>query len=65
MDGRKRTVQIKFRVTEEEHRIIEQRMKLVPTRNMAAYRISTSSVSVRVYCRSKMRFSSACALCGV
>ena len=36
MDGRKRTVQIKFRVTEEEHRIIEQRMKLVPTRNMAA-----------------------------
>lgn len=37
MDGRKRTVQIKFRVTEEEHRIIEQRMKLVPTRNMAAY----------------------------
>lgn len=37
MGGRKRTVQIKFRVTEEEHRIIEQRMKLVPTRNMAAY----------------------------
>ena len=37
MDGRKRTVQIKFCVTEEEHRIIEQRMKLVPTRNMAAY----------------------------
>lgn len=37
MDGRKRTVQIKFRVTEEEHRIIEQRMKLVPTSNMAAY----------------------------
>ena len=25
------------KVTEEEHRIIEQRMKLVPTRNMAAY----------------------------
>ena len=42
MDGRKRTVQIKFRVTEAERdlileKLIEQKMKLVPTRNMAAY----------------------------
>ena len=37
MDGRKRTVQIKFRVTEEERAFIEQKMQLVPTRNMAAY----------------------------
>ena len=37
MNGRKRTVQIKFRVTEEERSLIEQKMKLVPTRNMAAY----------------------------
>ena len=34
MDGRKRTVQIKFRVTEEERALIEQKMKLVPTRKM-------------------------------
>ena len=37
MDGRKRTVQIKVRVTEEERALIEQKMKLVPTRNMEAY----------------------------
>ena len=37
MDGRKRSVQIKFRVTEEERALIEQKMKLVPTRNMEAY----------------------------
>ena len=37
MDGRKRTVQIKFRGTEEERALIEQKMKLVPTRNMEAY----------------------------
>ena len=37
MNGRKRTVQIKFRVTEEERSLIEQKMKLVPTRNMEAY----------------------------
>ena len=37
MDGRKRTVQIKFRVTEEERDLIEEKMKLIPTRNMAAY----------------------------
>ena len=37
MDGRKRTIQIKFRVTAEERALIEQKMKLVPTKNMAAY----------------------------
>jgi len=37
MNGRKRKVQIKFYVTEEERALIEQKMKLVPTRNMAAY----------------------------
>ena len=37
MDGRKRTVQIKFRVTEEERALIEEKMKLIPTRNRAAY----------------------------
>ena len=37
MNGRKRKVQIKFYVTEEERALIEQKMKLVPTKNMAAY----------------------------
>lgn len=37
MNGRKRKVQIKFRVTEEERALIEEKMKLIPTRNMAAY----------------------------
>ena len=37
MSGRKRTMQIKFRVTEEERALIEQKMKLVPTRNMESY----------------------------
>lgn len=37
MDGRKRTVQLKFRVTEDERTLIEEKMKLIPTRNMAAY----------------------------
>ena len=37
MSGRKRTVQIKFRVTKEERALIEQKMKLVPTRNMESY----------------------------
>ena len=37
MNGRKRTIQVKFYVTEEERALIEQKMKLVPTRNMAAY----------------------------
>ena len=37
MNGRKRTVQIKFRVTEEERAFSEQKMQLVPTRNVEAY----------------------------
>ena len=37
MDGRKRTVQIKFRVTEAERDLILEKMKLIPTRNIAAY----------------------------
>ena len=37
MDGRKRTVQIKFRVTEAERDLILEKMKLIPTHNMAAY----------------------------
>ena len=37
MNGRKRTVQIKFRVTKEECAMIEEKMRLIPTRNMAAY----------------------------
>ena len=37
MSGRKRTVQIKFYVTEEEKNLIEEKMKLIPTRNMTAY----------------------------
>ena len=37
MNGRQRTVQIKFRVTEKERSLIEQKMKLIPTDNMAAY----------------------------
>ncbi|MCU5956634.1 plasmid mobilization relaxosome protein MobC, partial [Clostridioides difficile] len=32
MNGRKRKIQIKFYVTEEERALIEQKMKLVPTR---------------------------------
>ena len=37
MEGRKRTVQVKFYVTEEERGLIREKMKLIPTRNMAAY----------------------------
>ena len=37
MSGRKRTVQIKFYVTEEERDLIAEKMELIPTRNMAAY----------------------------
>ena len=37
MDGRKRAVQLKFRVTEAERDLILGKMKLIPTRNMAAY----------------------------
>ena len=37
MNGCKRTIQVKFYVTEEERKLIEEKMKLVPTSNMAAY----------------------------
>ena len=37
MSGRKRNIQIKFRVTEEERALIEEKMKQIPTQNMAAY----------------------------
>ena len=37
MNGRKSTVQIKFRVTTAERDLIHEKMKLIPTRNMAAY----------------------------
>ena len=37
MSGRKRAIQVKFYVTEEERALIEQKMKQIPTRNMAAY----------------------------
>lgn len=37
MNGRKRKIQVKFYVTEEERKLIEEKMKLVPINNMAAY----------------------------
>lgn len=37
MDGRKRTVQIKFRVTEAERELIQKKMEQIPTKNLAAY----------------------------
>ena len=37
MNGRKRTVQIKFRVTEEERALIEEKMQQIPTLNLSAY----------------------------
>ena len=37
MNGRKRTIQVKFYVTEEERKQIEEKMKLVPASNMAVY----------------------------
>lgn len=37
MDGRKRTVQVKFRVTEAEQALIMEKMKQIPTKNLAAY----------------------------
>ncbi len=36
MENRKRNIQIKFRVTEEERTLIEEKMKQVPTSNMEA-----------------------------
>ncbi len=37
MNGRKRTVQVKFYVTEEERKLIEEKMKLLQTDNLGAY----------------------------
>ena len=37
MNNGKRNVQIKFRVTEKERGLIEEKMKQVPTSNMEAY----------------------------
>ena len=37
MEKRKRTIQIKFRVTEEEKQLIEQKMAQLPTRQIGAY----------------------------
>ena len=37
MSGRKRKVQIKFRVTPEERALNEKRMAEIPTQNMEAY----------------------------
>jgi len=36
-DGRKRKVQIKFRVTEAERDLINEKMRLLHTNNLAAY----------------------------
>ena len=50
MEGRKRTVQVNFYVTEEERRLIREKMKLIPTRNMAAYlrKIAIDSYIIQV-----------------
>ena len=37
MEKRKRNIQIKFRVTEEEKQLIEQKMAQLPTRQIGAY----------------------------
>ena len=37
MENRKRNIQIKFRVTEEEKKLIEQKMALLPTQQIGAY----------------------------
>lgn len=37
MPNRKRNIQIKFYVTEEEKRLIEEKMKLLPTQRYGAY----------------------------
>lgn len=37
MTGRKRNVQVKFCVTEQERELIQQKMAQVPTKNLAAY----------------------------
>ena len=62
MDGRKRTVQIKFRVTEAERDLILEKMKLVPTRNMAAY-LRKIEVLAEVLHKSQMKNSIFHAFC--
>lgn len=42
MDGRKRTVRIKIRVTEAERDLTLEKMKLVRTRNMETYLLKTA-----------------------
>ena len=37
MENRKRNIQIKFRVTEKEKKLIEQKMALIPTQQIGAY----------------------------
>ena len=37
MENRKRNIQIKFRVTEEEKKLIEQKMAQLPTKRIGAY----------------------------
>jgi hypothetical protein len=37
MPGRERNIQIKFRVTAEERKIITEKMRLLHTNNLAAY----------------------------
>ena len=37
MSGRRRNIQIKFRVTEEERDMIYEKMRQIPTSNMEAY----------------------------
>ena len=37
MDNRKRNVQLIIRVTEDERKFIEEKMKLMPTMNLSAY----------------------------
>ena len=37
MNGRKRKIQIKFYVTEEERALIEEKMQQIPTLNLSAY----------------------------
>ena len=39
LENKKRNIQIKFRVTEEEKKLIEQKMALIPTQQMGAYRV--------------------------
>lgn len=53
MNGRKRTVQIKFRVTEAERDLILEKMKLIPTDNMAAYlrKIAIDGYIIQTICQ--------------